>query len=41
MVLSVWFVIYLQNVELFVAKNKTAASVTSDALDTPIHVAAK
>jgi len=30
-----------KNVELFVAKNKTAASVTSDSLDTPIHVAAK
>lgn len=31
----------VKDVELFVAKNKTAASVTSDSLDTPIHVAAK
>ena len=30
-----------QNLELLAAKNKTAASVTSDSLDTPIHVAAK
>lgn len=30
-----------KNIELFVARNKTAASVTSDSLDTPIHVAAK
>ena len=30
-----------QDIELFVAKNKTAASVMSDSLDTPIHVAAK
>ncbi|KAL9951418.1 hypothetical protein ACROYT_G044077 [Oculina patagonica] len=31
----------LKNLELFVAKNKTAATVTSDSLDTPIHVAAR
>lgn len=31
----------IKNLELFVAKNKTAATVTSDSLDTPIHVAAR
>lgn len=31
----------IKNLELLAAKNKTAASVTSDSLDTPIHVAAK
>jgi len=31
----------IKDLELFVAKNKTAATVTSDSLDTPIHVAAR
>ncbi|XP_048588350.1 transient receptor potential cation channel subfamily A member 1 isoform X2 [Nematostella vectensis] len=32
---------YLQNIHLFMTKNKAAAGITADSLDTPLHVACK
>lgn len=35
------FLFLLQNIKLFVAKNRASSSVLSNSMDTPIHVASR